>query len=147
MNKEIMKRWVKALKSGKYKKGKGYLCQIVGKTGNKSFCCLGVLSELYKQDMKRKKKKDCSRLEENYVDAKDGVIPYWNVEGVDAGTLPEAVAKWAGIDTSNANWDLGFIKNQKHLLADLNDGGKSSSDKALSFKRIADLIEENYKDM
>jgi len=146
MKKEIMKRWVKALRSGKYKKGKGLLCQISGRTGVKSFCCLGVLSDIYKKEMKRDKKKDCSRLEENYVDAKDGVVPYWNVEGIDAGTLPEAVAKWAGIDTANPHWELGYINTQKHLLSDLNDG-IPQSEKSLSFVKIADLIEENYKDM
>lgn len=40
MKKSIMKRWVKALRSGKYKKGTGQL-----RSGNR-FCCLGVLCEL-----------------------------------------------------------------------------------------------------
>ena len=40
MNKPIIKRWIKALRSGEYKKTKGYLHDDEG------FCCLGVLCDI-----------------------------------------------------------------------------------------------------
>lgn len=43
MNKNA-KKWVKALRSGKYKQGKDRL-----RTGDK-FCCLGVACDLYKKE-------------------------------------------------------------------------------------------------
>jgi hypothetical protein len=47
MNQEIKKRWVSALKSGDYKQGKSELRPTVD-----SFCCLGVLCDLYLNDTK-----------------------------------------------------------------------------------------------
>lgn len=40
MNKIIKKKWLNALKSGKYKQGTGQL------RNNSSYCCLGVLCEV-----------------------------------------------------------------------------------------------------
>lgn len=42
MKKEIADRWVAALRSGKYKQGKGELHDKV----NNTYCCLGVLCEI-----------------------------------------------------------------------------------------------------
>ena len=47
MNKELIKKWVAELRSGKYKQGKGLLRH------NGRYCCLGVLGDvLVKQDPK-----------------------------------------------------------------------------------------------
>lgn len=43
--KEVYKLWIKALRSGKYKQGKGYL-----RTNKNEFCCLGVLCDLAAKD-------------------------------------------------------------------------------------------------
>lgn len=37
-------RWIKALRSGKYKQGKGRLCSPLN--GELSYCCLGVYAEI-----------------------------------------------------------------------------------------------------
>jgi len=47
MNKRIKTKWIKALRSGKYKQGTGRL-----KTNDGGFCCLGVLSDLYAKEKK-----------------------------------------------------------------------------------------------
>lgn len=44
MKPDIKKRWVKALRSGKFKKGKEYLHRQV--SGDHTYCCLGVLCEV-----------------------------------------------------------------------------------------------------
>lgn len=45
MRKRDKDRWVKALRSGKYKQGKSYLARE-SETGEWQHCCLGVLCEL-----------------------------------------------------------------------------------------------------
>jgi hypothetical protein len=47
MNPEIEKIWIEALLSGEYKQGSGYLKLRVG--NEISFCCLGVLCDLYQK--------------------------------------------------------------------------------------------------
>lgn len=42
MNREIGTKWVSALRSGKYKQGKG----VLHDADSSSFCCLGVLCEV-----------------------------------------------------------------------------------------------------
>lgn len=58
MKQNIMKKWVKALRSGKYKQGYGTLKQYNG-FEEVYHCCLGVLCELYNDEMRKNKKKIC----------------------------------------------------------------------------------------
>lgn len=44
MNIELIKKWVEALESGKYKQGRGRLCEEI--EGAKHYCCIGVLAEV-----------------------------------------------------------------------------------------------------
>lgn len=116
MKKTIAKKWVKALRSGKYKKTTGMLCKVA-KNGNKSYCCLGVLTELYNKEHTIK-------------------------ESLDGDSLPYRVSTWAGIESS-----IGLITGSGHYsgqtLADLNDCDGSKR----SFKRIADIIEKNVENL
>jgi hypothetical protein len=52
MNKKIADMWVAALRSGQYRKTTGKLCKIA-KNGNKGWCCLGVLTDLYNREYKK----------------------------------------------------------------------------------------------
>ena len=45
MNKEVMIKWAEALESGKYQQAKKKL-----RIDENSFCCLGVLCELYREE-------------------------------------------------------------------------------------------------
>ena len=45
MDPELKARWVAALRSGRYKQGIGALC-YVGNSGERRFCCLGVLADI-----------------------------------------------------------------------------------------------------
>lgn len=40
LNPSVKEKWLKALRSGKYKQSKGYLCDPYG------YCCLGVLAKI-----------------------------------------------------------------------------------------------------
>jgi hypothetical protein len=135
MHKNIMKKWVNALRSGKYRKGRNRLCSI-RKNGNKNWCCLGVLCDLY--------------IAEN-PGALEPTIQFdgWtrkDVVAYDDGfslstmtTLPNKVAQWAGIAFKNGQF-INQRTFQNTCLAELNDCTKSKR----SFKRIADIIEKNW---
>jgi hypothetical protein len=45
MKPEIKQKWIDALRSGKYKQGRGYL-----RTSRDEYCCLGVLCDLYSKE-------------------------------------------------------------------------------------------------
>lgn len=45
MKKSVKEAWVEALRSGEYKQGEGYLCQM-GIDGAIRHCCLGVLTDM-----------------------------------------------------------------------------------------------------
>ncbi len=120
-----MKKWVKALRSGKYKQGQGLLKQ---KDHNNVIrhCCLGVLCELYNEDTKEKKKK---KLTEEVDDDYGACI--FNEE---VDYLPEIVKDWAGL-TDNT----GYIGPFESLAA-LNDDGKT-------FKTISYIIEKEWENL
>lgn len=40
--KKFKDKWIKALRSGNYKQGNGFLLELDGDDDNKEFCCLGV---------------------------------------------------------------------------------------------------------
>lgn len=127
MKKTIAEKWVKALRSGKYKQGQEVLHNNKG--GKDTYCCLGVLCDLYQQDRRSKKKKMLD------VDNKWGTITY---DGKDT-YLPDVVIKWAGMKTCGGTWDIE--DEEIGNLIYLND------DKRSSFKRIADIIEKNVENL
>jgi hypothetical protein len=78
MNKQIAKLWANALRSGRFKQGRGGLAKMVG--DNPSYCCLGVLCELaIENGVKVEKRTD------------DYLICYDD----DCTLLPQSVASWA----------------------------------------------------
>lgn len=46
MNKELLKRWVAALRSGEYKQGRSVLCDRDIESSDVKYCCLGVLRDI-----------------------------------------------------------------------------------------------------
>lgn len=48
-NKERIKKWVDALRSGKYKQARGALRENVGE-GEYTYCCLGVATDIYEKE-------------------------------------------------------------------------------------------------
>lgn len=140
MKKEIAKKWVRALRSKKYRQVAGVL-KVQTKTGVVSHCCLGVLCELYQQEREKAKKPlldtdDHSARESGLSLPRTNRVFEFNGE---ATTLPEAVQKWAGIDDSVASFRRDYIlergKKTFASLAEMNDGG-------CKFSIIADTIEQ-----
>lgn len=138
MKQNIMKKWVKTLRSGKYKQGQGLLKQTVTNiTKHKTYhCCLGVLCELYDNEMKKNKKKTLSK-KTDYA----GVHSFNKQDE----SLPKVVQKWAGLFSKVGdfrNVDRRDISSYGDFasLADMNDLG-------CSFKKIAKTIEKEWENL
>jgi len=118
MKKSIMKKWITALKSGKYKQTRGTL------KGKRGYCCLGVLCDIH----------DDTKWTQDVC----GFNGYGN--GLEEGGLTNTVKKWAGVNTTNGDVDGMIIRNGDSLsLVHLNDK------RHWGFKKIAKFIEKNYK--
>lgn len=124
MKKAIAEKWVKALRSGKYKQGTGYL--RTSQDNSNSFCCLGVLCNIHAQEHPELAKKETN------PDVYMGETEF----------LPEKVMKWAGMDDSGGvrtdREGIEILDNEFFSLAEANDYG-------ISFTRIATWIEKNYE--
>lgn len=96
--KTIIAAWVQALRSGKYKQGRGCLKSV--DSPDETYCCLGVLCVLAK---------------------KAGVITLREYKN--DLNLPEKVVKWSGLSTNNGSFEL---KTRKSSLVTLNDDRRKS---------------------
>lgn len=135
MKQHIMKKWIKALRSGKYKQGKGTLKQY-NRNGQVQHCCLGILCELYNEEMKKNKKKTLSEEVINNSDFPHGSTIFDR----DRSFLPDKVMKWSGIKTCNGQLQHTITSNTyfTETLAEHNDNG-------VKFKAISDTIEKNWE--
>lgn len=119
MKKDVMEKWVKALRSGEYIQGDGMLRQVDDDdNGNPvvKHCCLGVLCEIV------------------------GV----EYSGQD-GLPPEKAYKAAGITTYDKEDELGPQLPKRYKTKGLNldsDRLEYLNDNGLSFKEIANIIEK-----
>lgn len=117
MNEDIKYRWLVALRSGEYKQGQ----MVLHNMANDSYCCLGVLCELYcKEHPDLSVKSQCGHEFEYYFDAHE--------------VLPPEIIEWAGFDEFVSNPSLKLECDNKISIAELNDNGKT-------FDEIANLIE------
>ena len=115
------KRWIKALRSGKYKQTQKHLRDADLDTDEPGYCCLGVACDLYAQTHKR-------GAWDEY-----GSFVIGDIE--EDSELPDRVAKWLGIKST-----LGYNSVTGLSLIHLND------DDGLTFAEIADHIEQ-YQDV
>lgn len=114
MNKEVKENWVTALTSGEYEQGAGHL-----RTPDNKYCCLGVLTELYRKETgKGEWTKDFE-----FCDISEGGAN--NISGI---FLTDGVVKWAELSS-------GCPSVGDFYLHSLNDGGTS-------FAEIARQIDE-----
>lgn len=112
MRQDIKDRWVAALRSGEYQQGRNFL-----RRDNDTYCCLGVLCDLLKADLKIDWK---NREFENFSFANRDVF------------LPGSVSSLAGLESNDP---MVTVDGKQRRLSELNDKG-------YSFPQIADLIEQ-----
>ena len=141
MKKEIAEKWVRALRSEKYRQTKGAL-KIKNKAGKTSHCCLGVLCELYQSEQRKAGKPllpttavpaggygcDIPAASRVFEFADQGVV------------LPAKVTRWAGLDE-----DCGMFRGEFSTKHDgyIYCGLAEMNDKGCQFSTIADVIEKN----
>lgn len=126
MKKTIADKWVKALRSGDYKQGRGLLCE------NDKFCCLGVLCDIaVKNDVAVK------------VTIKGGEFFKRRVYDTFHNQLPRSVTEWAGMKKNNFGGKFKPLDLPDDVmyesLWELNDLAKKN------FNEIATVIERHYK--
>lgn len=115
MKPAIKRAWVKALRSGKYKQGRGRL-----RMRENTFCCLGVLCDLHNKQLKRSLWKRDHSISGHWLYGKK----------YNDAVLTNGVMRWAGLRQSDPR--VG-----EFALTQCNDAFK------LDFKRIARLIEKH----
>lgn len=128
MKEEIKKRWVEALRSGEFKQGTGALYNP--DTGE--HCVLGILCELAVQD----------GVVQRHDHEHGGPSVYGNLGGDDSDVVvPPEVIEWAGLDSCIplVEYFDEEYGNTYEAVAEMNDRG-------LSFKYIAELIEEDINE-
>lgn len=132
MNKENVKTWVNALRSGEYEQTTEHLCEVDDIDGTTGYCCLGVACDLFV---------DGYWVEHNESNAWGGA-GRWSI-----GELKEWEAKEHGVghvvefdNTSFPTLDMlelmGLDPGYAEKLAKLNDRG-------WSFAKIANKIERD----
>lgn len=114
-NKENIRKWVNALRSGEYKQTTGLLHNDYG------YCCLGVLCDV---SIKNGLDVECYST---VNDSDEPCIAY----GDSWSQLPEEVVDWAGLEQPNPM-----------LVED--DAVSLNDDMGYDFNQIADLIEKKY---
>lgn len=114
-NKENLRKWVRALRSGAYEQGKGYM------RSNEGYCCLGVAMDIaFANGVKQTSE------------------PNWGK----SSTMPAAVGDWYGIQRSNGHNDpvlraVGGGPETEQMASSLNDAD-------VPFGVIADRIVYTY---
>lgn len=145
--KDLVKRWVAALRSGKYIQGGGAL-----KTKRDRYCCLGVLCDVVKEEVGgRWKDQDVSRSlfiykgNERDPESEDLSEPE---EGCASVYLPEVIREIYGLRGATCKFDITPELKQKFptlrpLLYDLTFADLIHLNDTLefSFQDIADLLE------
>lgn len=118
---EWAKKWVEALRSGKYLQGKGYLAQQ-DDSGEYRYCCLGVACEILREELNLEISGKGRQKEYHYNSY---------------SLLPKIVAVVSNLNTQEG----GFRdKNGNEIcLTSLNDDTKKT------FAEIADIIESQPK--
>lgn len=130
------KKWVAALRSGKYKQGTGALMKKGMFPRRDQYCCLGVACDLYAKT--GGKLETAVRFKRNFFNdyPKWFKIVFFNGN---YAPLPEVVWKWLGLQTNVGEFNNAIPAPDSDLdydsLTQLNDMAR------WSFKQIADFIE------
>ena len=127
-NKENIRLWVDALRSGNFKQCKGRLRKSNLDSIVEGYCCLGVLGMVFAEHNPDKK---CEFRSFGMDFMVDGTAK--NEDCVGGGHLPKVVSDWVGLPD-----DPLLVLNDDQSRATIwNDTGKT-------FLEIADAIEKRY---
>lgn len=116
MERSLRDQWVRALRSGFYKQGIGFLCRIVD--DEPQYCCLGVLNEVLGTPKRQSA----------------NIISYYN-------DFPEAPP--TDEDTYYAPYTNSLYLSRYGIDGDVHHDLIGMNDRGRSFDEIADWIERN----
>ena len=131
MNPEIKQKWVDALRSGKYDQGSEKL------RSHQGYCCLGVLCDLYSQELNQEWEFRGAFEEENTQPTDN-----WYFDNA-SEFLPESVREWAGFSLPSPQVRVDVTENDDEDdwfyddIANLNDTG-------YTFNDLAKIIQEQF---
>lgn len=126
---ENAKKWVAALRSGKYKQGTAVLHNVTRGT----HCCLGVACDLYAQEHPELLVEDEVRHQVARSARPDGEsVTVVRTYGGATAALPKQVQRWLGLSTYHGAF---YKKGVSTGLVTYNDSGR------FDFDAIADIIE------
>lgn len=127
---ELVEDWAVALESGAYKQRKGNLCSVAS-DGSKTYCCLGVLTELVKE----KYQLDIVEI----INTDSDILYKWTnpetrTSSLTSAYVPKSLCEYIGLDEPSGLFPVEGGHNE--MLTIINDrGGK--------FSTIANIIREN----
>lgn len=125
VNKEHMRQWIAALRSGEYPQARGTLKKVLS-GGGFAYCCLGVVCELAIKD----------GVPVRVTRHVDDYEVFYRFDGLHA-LLPPQVAQWLGTD-SNPGVNIAPIGAHYSDCV-------STNDRLLwDFGKIADALERTY---
>lgn len=124
-----IKKWIAALRSGKYTQGKAVLKSTEGE-----MCCLGVATDLYIKE---------HDFEWGPPVQIEGITPRMGCTFDTEGEyLPVPVQEWLGIDTKNP--ELESLQTNDDDVRLFDEATYFNDESGLSFEDIADAIENTY---
>jgi hypothetical protein len=133
MNKEIKEKWITALRSGEYKQCRNKLIKV--KNDQRSFCCLGVLTDLAIKE---------GVISDNWklnTDPKTISYGEYVIGHEENSVLIKEVMEWAELSDNEGlyygTYDDNGVYKTPQSLAVKNDTGAS-------FKQIANIIEKEF---
>ena len=118
MNIEVKEKWLKALRSGEYKQGKGVL-----RNSDNEFCCLAVLCDVVLED---------NPNIGSWKSTLDNCYYFSTGDDKDAIYLPQVISDITGINKRGE-----FSENSAPLTAYNDSYG-------MTFNQIADIIEKEF---
>lgn len=135
MNKERFNLWLKALESGKYKQGR-YKLRTKKKIFS-SFCCLGVLCDIAKKDLKKRWVVD----ENSSYDCFDGAFC----------SIPNSVVEWLDVKDIVQSTDLKneftFFLDFAGSKEDIRNINDFQSGDGEDFSVIIDVLKSNFPEL
>jgi hypothetical protein len=151
----IMKRWVKALRSGKYRQTREQL-RAADAEGQPTdgFCCLGVLCDLFAKDHPDAKwlsKPEAEAALKGHIIgcAFSTAVKKLDDVAMRAGVLPDPVLRWAGMKENSGKFTLPDSVRERDLGADIAWGAERLSElndaAEWNFKQIAAFIEKHWR--
>lgn len=121
-----VKKWLRALRSGKYAQTRGTL------KADDGYCCLGVACDVYRKETGEGEWQDAGQSAGEPARRRYAfVLP----DDRDEGTLPTKVAKWFGLRTVDGGYKYNRGVSESTTLVSRNDDDRAG------FAEIANIIE------